>query len=45
AELLRHSYWADAVNMDDVQIRVERLANQMDSTAVTELMQLVEISQ
>ncbi len=45
AELLRHSYWTDGVNMNDVQIRVERLASQMDDTAVSELAQLVEISQ
>jgi hypothetical protein len=45
AELLRQSYWADGVNMNDVRIRVERLASQMDDTAVTELAQLVEMSQ
>lgn len=45
AELLRHSYWTDSVNMSDVQIRMERLASQMDDTAVSELAQLVEISQ
>ncbi|MCL4265652.1 MAG: von Willebrand factor type A domain-containing protein [Anaerolineae bacterium] len=44
AELLRHSYWTEGVNMDDVRIRTERLASQMDDTAVTELAQLVELS-
>jgi Ca-activated chloride channel family protein len=44
AELLRHSYWADAVSMDDVQVRAERLASQMDDTAVMEWAQLVELS-
>jgi Ca-activated chloride channel family protein len=45
AELLRHSYWADGVNMDDVRIRVERLASQMDDMQVHELAGLVELSQ
>lgn len=44
AELLRHSYWADGVSMNDVQIRAERLAGQIDDTAVTEWAQLVELS-
>lgn len=44
AELLRNSYWADSVSMDDVRIRAERLANQMDDTAVTEFAQLVNLS-
>ncbi|HUM70166.1 MAG TPA: DUF3520 domain-containing protein, partial [Chloroflexota bacterium] len=44
AELLRHSYWTDGVNMDDVRIRAQRLASQMDDTVVTELAQLVTLS-
>jgi Ca-activated chloride channel family protein len=44
AELLRHSYWADGVNMEDVRVRVDRLASQMDDLRVHELAGLVELS-
>lgn len=44
AELLRRSYWADGLSMDDVRIRAQRLASQLDDTAVTELAQLVQLS-
>lgn len=45
AELLRQSYWAEGVSMNDVRIRVQRLSSQMDDTAVSELAQLVQLSQ
>jgi Ca-activated chloride channel family protein len=45
AELLRHSYWADGVSMNDLRIRAERLASQMDNEDVWELANLISISQ
>lgn len=45
AELLRQSYWADGLSMNDMRIRVQRLAGQMDEAAVSELAQLVQLSQ
>lgn len=45
AELLRHSYWAEDVSLNDVQVRAQRLANQIDDVQVIELAQLVALSQ
>ncbi len=45
AELLRHSYWADGLNMRDLRIRAERLASQMNHEDVWELANLISISQ
>lgn len=45
AELLRHSYWTDDVSLNDVRVRAERLASQMDDMQVHELAQLVRLSQ
>ncbi len=45
AELLRDSYWADSVSMNDLRIRAERLASQMDDEEVWELANLISISQ
>ncbi|MCP4362054.1 MAG: DUF3520 domain-containing protein, partial [Chloroflexi bacterium] len=44
AELLRDSYWTEGVDLNDIRIRVDRLANQMDDMDVFELAQLVSLS-
>ncbi len=44
AELLRESYWADGVSLNDVQIRAQRLASQMNDADVRELAELVWLS-
>ncbi len=41
AELLRHSYWAEGVNLNDLQIRSQRLAGQMELADVIEFADLV----
>ena len=45
AELLRDSYWADSMNMQDLRIRAERLASQMNHEDVWELANLISLSQ
>ena len=44
AELLRHSYWVDGFSMNDLRIRAERLASQMDNEDVWELANLISLS-
>lgn len=44
AELLRDSYWAADISMNDVQIRAQRLASQMNDPAISEMAQLVSLS-
>jgi Ca-activated chloride channel family protein len=41
AELLRHSYWAEGVTLNDLRIRSERLAGQMELADVAEFANLV----
>ena len=41
AELLRDSYWAEGVNLNDLQIRSQRLAGQMELADVIEFADLV----
>jgi Ca-activated chloride channel family protein len=41
AELLRDSYWAESVNLNDLRIRSERLAGQMELPDVVEFASLV----
>jgi Ca-activated chloride channel family protein len=41
AELLRDSYWAEGVNLNDLRIRSERLAGQMELADVVEFADLV----
>ncbi|MCP4416048.1 MAG: DUF3520 domain-containing protein, partial [Chloroflexi bacterium] len=45
AELLRNSYWVDGFSMNDLRIRAERLASQMNHEDVWELANLISVSQ
>lgn len=44
AELLRHSYWTTGVSMNDVQIRMNRLAAQLGDQEVQELANMAMLS-
>jgi len=44
AELLRHSYWTTSVSMNDVQIRLNRLAAQLGDQEVQELANMAMMS-
>lgn len=41
AEVLRGSRWAEGVTLNDLSVRAERLATQLDDTAVSELATLI----
>lgn len=45
AELLRDSYWASDLSMNDLRIRAERLAGQLGTEQAQELAQLIGLSQ
>ncbi|WP_420631523.1 YfbK domain-containing protein [Candidatus Leptofilum sp.] len=45
AELLRDSYWVEGFSMNDLRIRAERLASQMNHEDVWELANLISLSQ